>query len=162
MFLPGRREASRRPNNENGRKNSMTLTKQRPKISPIKSRTTLGPPFDRRPRRQINDSLRGGSRRISPSCPSVALTTTTEGRCGENNASLLPGRLGLHGRAFAPLGGTVWQSELLTAYEDVLRAARSSQRWQFAAPCYAGRVAESRGYRSRNSRRRKGNHQVAQ
>src|SRR5205823_9124148 len=27
------------------------------------SRTTLGPPFDRRPRRQINDSLRGGLRR---------------------------------------------------------------------------------------------------
>src|SRR5206468_1667524 len=41
------------------KKNSMTLTKRRPKRFPIKSRTTLGPPSDRRrrPRRQLNGKL---------------------------------------------------------------------------------------------------------
>src|SRR5215467_12487173 len=60
MFLPGRRKPSHRPNKKNGRKNSMTLIKQRLKISPIKNRTTPGPPFDRR---RLNGSLlqRGGS-----------------------------------------------------------------------------------------------------
>src|SRR5215472_10288416 len=54
MFLPGRRKPSHRPNKKNGRKNSMTLIKQRLKISPIKNRTTPGPPFDRR---RLNGSL---------------------------------------------------------------------------------------------------------
>jgi hypothetical protein len=38
------------------------LTKRRPKRFPIKSRMTLGPPFDRRrrPRRQLNGKMQRG------------------------------------------------------------------------------------------------------
>lgn len=64
MFLLGKRirNVSRPQKNENGRRDSMTITKRRPRRFPIKRQTTPGPSFGRRrpfpPQKRSSNKLR--------------------------------------------------------------------------------------------------------